>query len=475
MTLSLTFSSTLWAEGEDISSKIEIKGQSDSFITWGFLPTESFLSFSKWKDQSDLKDLEPSWERIVRERNHKEIAAKIYQCVGTCRVDRGEGFFNGSYRTTLYEGDEIQTIGESYVWIYMLDGTMVRVSPDSSITLNEFNVGSKENFINVRVNAGNVLFLSRKEKPLQEVDIRETDVIFYPYSEYESIPAIAQKKYDEDNLIALINPTHDKIKHYEALNSKIEKNNLLSKGKKTYSFIILPNATIMGYSAAVEVVVLIGGKSYFKNRSDLALGLKEKSNGEVSTPESLYLQLRGYENKELTTIAEDQWLEIDEKGRGVSSVEKMPLLNMGEFITKRIPSILTGREIFFERYSLFAFREKYDPHLLAKNDGYRLWGSLQDSTDTQKTDLALRLEFLKEYFRRTETTNLLTSTKFRKRLEDRGERSLTTDYSARFFSRALNRYYSMGETQLKKSDDKETGEVLNSTKKLLWKKMNGIR
>jgi hypothetical protein len=33
----------------------------------------------------------------------------------------------------------------------------------------------------------------------------------------------------------------------------------------------------------------------------------------------------------------------------------------------------------------------------------------------------------------------------------------------------------MGETQLKKSDDKETGEVLNSTKKLLWKKMNGIR
>ena len=473
--LGLTLWFNVWAEGEYISTKIKIKGQSESFITWGDLPTESFLSFSKWKDQTDLKALEPSWERIVRERNHKEIAARIYQCVGTCRVDRGEGFFNGSSRTTLYEGDEIKTIGESYAWIYMLDGTMMRASPHTSITINELNVGISENFINVRVNSGNVLFLSRKEKTLEPVDVRETDVIFYPYSEFESIPINTQKKYQEDDLMALISPGDDKLKHYELLNEKIDKNNLISKGKKTYYFIILPNASIMGFSATVEVVVLIGGKSYLKNRSDSALGLKEKKNGEVDPPQPLYLQMRGYETKELTTIDEGVWFEIDEKGKNISPVEKMPLLDMGEFLTKRIPSILIGREFFFERYSSFAFQKNYDPHLLAKNVGYRLWGSLQESADNKKSDLSLRLEFLKEYFRRTETTNLMTSAKFNNRLEERGESHLMMEYTPSFFSRALNRYYFLGEAQYKKNNDKETGEVLNSTKKNLWKKMNGIR
>ena len=87
----------------------------------------------------------------------------------------------------------------------------------------------------------------------------------------------------------------------------------------------------------------------------------------------------------------------------------------------------------------------------------------------------MRLEFLKEYSRRVETSNLLASSKISDRLKSRGDKNLTTEYGRHFFITALNKYYRFGEIQKNNFDDKETGEVLNSTKKLLWKKMHGIR
>lgn len=471
MYLTTSFFFEVRAQTDAPPAKVEFLGQKESVTDWGNLSTESFLNFKDWKEESDIRDQVPDWEKIVRERNHKEIVGRIYQCVGICRVDRGESFFNGSYRTGLYEGDEIQTVGDSYAWIFLFDGTMVRVSPQSSITFNEFNVGVKENFINARVNAGNIVWLSRHENTFQEIDVRETDVTFFPYSEYESLPITEKKDYIEDDLFELISKTDTNVKHYKSLNEKIAANNKISKGKPTYAFIVMPNATLMGMSPSVEVVALVGGKTFLKKRSTETLNLNKQDD----TSNDLFLQMRGYDNKALNTIIEDKWIVVDEKGRNYAEADDVRWLDVGEFITKRIPSIMLGREIFLERYSEFAFREKYDPVVLAKRDGYRIWGPLTSKEGDKKSDLELRLEFLKEYFRRVETSNLLASSRFKERLEGRGEKSLTMSYGNYFFVNALNRYYRFGEGLLDKSGDKETGEVLNSTTKLLWKKMHGIR
>ena len=77
-----------------------------------------------------------SKEPIAHDRNSHEIVGRFFQCVGRCRVDRGLNFFNPSFSTAIYEGDEVQTIGESFAWIFLLDGTMVRLSPESSINFN---------------------------------------------------------------------------------------------------------------------------------------------------------------------------------------------------------------------------------------------------------------------------------------------------------------------------------------------------
>jgi hypothetical protein len=469
--LTTSFFFEVQAEGLAKSAITEFSGQKQSVTNWGNLPIESFLSFKDWKEESDIRDKVPEWEKIIRERNHKELVGRIYQCVGICRVDHGESFFNGSYRSGLFEGDEVQTVGDSYAWIFLFDGTMVRLSPQSSITFNEYNVGIKENFINARVNGGDILWLSRYENTYQEVDVRETDVTFFPTSEYKALAIVDKKPYIEDDLIELLAKPNTNINHYKNLNSIIEENNKMTKGKPTYAFIVMPNSTLMGLSPNVEIITLIGGKTFFKKRSIETLGLDKKE--EVTN--DLSLQLRGYDNKALNTVQEDSWIVVDEKGRSFAEPQDVRMLDVGEFITKRIPSVMIGREIFLKRYSEFSFREKYDPLELAKKDGYRLWGELTSKEDTPKSDLEQRLEFLKEYFRRIETTNLLASSRFKERLEARGDKALTMEYGNYFFINALNRYYRAGEKLLDKTGDKETGEVLNSTTKLLWKKMNGIR
>jgi hypothetical protein len=441
----------------------EFKNQKQSTTSWNHLPIESFLSFRIWKEDSDMQDKIHEWEKINRERNHKEIVGRIFQCVGSCRVDRGDGFFNGSPRTGILEGDEIQTIGDSYAWIFLFDGTMVRLSPQTSITFNELNVGANENFINARVNAGNVLWLSRQTNIFQENNLRETDVIFFPYALYEALPVTDKKAYVEDDLYELISEKKTAVNQYKTLNATLVENNKMTGDKPTYAFIVLPNATLMGQSLNVEVVSLLGGRSYFKKRSFDNLGLEKKE--EIGN--DLLLQMRGFDNKTLTPIQDDLWIEVDEKGRNYSEVSDKHWLDMGEFITKRIPSIMLGRELFLKEFSAFAFRKTYDPLALAKNDGYLLW---------EKTNLDLRLEFLKEYFRRVETSNLLTSSRFRERMVERGDKKAAAmEYGTHFFITALNRYYQFGEKYNQNSNDKETGEVLNSTKKLLWKKMHGIR
>ncbi len=453
---------------QERSKLLEFKGQKESVTKWGNLPTESFLSFRQWKEEADLKALAPDWEKIIRERNNREMVGRIFQCIGSCRIDRGESSFYGSHRTSIYEGDEFQTIGDSYAWVFLFDGTMVRIAPQSSINFNELNIGVKENFLSARVNAGNILWLARQNNEFSEVNVRETDVLFYPYAEYEALPVTDKKQYKENDLLELIEDSNTQINHYKNLNEKLSIANSWAGKKPTYSFIIAPNATFMGYSTSMEIVSLLGGKTYFKKRSLKTLGLQAQEGAEL--PETL-LQLRGFDNKELKPIEEDVWFAVDDRGREVTRDENIHWLTMGEFITKRIPSIMMGREIFLERYSKFAHQEKTDPLLLAKSEGYRLWGNLKSAEGASKEDLELRLEFLKEYFRRVETSNLLTNARFRERLEKRGEKSLMSDYGTYFFITALNKYYQFSDY----TDDKETGEVLNSTKKLLWKKMHGIR
>jgi hypothetical protein len=252
-------------------------------------------------------------------------------------------------------------------------------------------------------------------------------------------------------------------------------NNLFTRKKPTYTFIVTPNVTFMGYNPSLEIISLLDGKSYFKNRSARLLGLRtdadstsEEGGAEISN--EIFIQKRGFENPTLTLLESDKWMVMDEKGRDLEeATEHTYWLQMGEFITKYIPSIMVARELMLIKYSEFAFREKINSEELAKRDGYRLWGSLKNPA--KKDDLELRLDFLKEYFRRIETSNLLVLSHMSERLREKGEVVKSMEYGNFFFIKALDKYYSFEGYTI----DNEINSDLNSKSKVLWKHLHGIK
>ena len=101
---------------------------------------KEWLSFKKWRENFEKREKFPPWERLKRERSLKERVGHIMDCRGECWLFRGLGKNKVQFRSTVREGDEIQTSKDSYLWLFLLDGTMVRVSPQSSITMREINI-----------------------------------------------------------------------------------------------------------------------------------------------------------------------------------------------------------------------------------------------------------------------------------------------------------------------------------------------
>ncbi len=443
---------------------ISYKNIKKSNFNWDKLDHEKLLSFKLWKEDIDEKALYPDWENTIRERKNKELIGHFYDCNGTCRIDRGESFFHPQFRSNLYEGDEVLTQKDSYAWIILLDGTMIRLAPYSSITLNELNIGTQENFLNARVNQGNIVWLSRLEQKYKLDNRKETDGLFFPMKLVEAGPRIDEFVYNEARIEWFLDEPKTTEYQFERLNKEIEVNNKISKGKKTFAFIIMPNLTVMGYSPMVEIISILGGRSFIKLKTAEDLGI----DGEVEN--DLEYQLRGYENKEQQKMPKGEWQEIDEKGRIIRLADDISMKVAAEILVSRIPSLNLAREFFFRDYAEILYRETYDRLVLAKIDGYRLWGSITPQ-ENKKDDLYLRLEYLKEYFRRVETTNLLVAERFRERLKERGEASSKMEYGAYFFKKALEYYY----TYQPYSDKLDTGPELNSTKKIIWKRMHGIQ
>jgi len=341
---------------------------------------------------------------------------------------------------------------------------MVRVSPQSSITLREINITPLEIFFHARINFGNILWLSREGTVFEEKVERETDTLFNPHPLFEVLPKRMKKQVKEDDLFSYLKEDSPSLNQYKRLNSLINKNGSFFKSKKSVAFLVMPNGTLFGERLKAEMIVLLGGETFLKRRTYRQLGLKEKGNPETILAEVF---LRGYENNKGNIIEDGRWYEINKKGTSLSTLEPQSYKKflMGEFITQRIPTMLLAREHFLKRYSWFIFNNRLSAKQLALRYGYRLWRSW----GSKKKELRARVEYLKEYTRRVETTVLKESTKLRERLLKRKETVHPIIYDNRFYKKAMESYYkSLGYPSSMESDK----EVLNSTRHPLWGKVN---
>jgi hypothetical protein len=429
------------------------RGQTKSLIDWQGMDAQSWLDIGKWKEKSAFKDRFIYWESLERIQKLKEPVGRVLDCFGDCRLFRENGEHRVRHMSEIMEADEILTYKNSYLWVFLYDGTLVRLAPESSVTVKEINISNERIFLHARLNIGNILWLSRHKEKIKTQKMRETDTVFFPMALYEANPLTRDGNITLDEY--LFGDEDVVSDQYTRVNKFIEKNNAMVS-KKTETMLVLPSGTVYGEELSLEAYVSIAGDNLFKLRADDQLYLEKEK------PRVASLNLRGYINKNKTPVDYGVWYKIPMPGRTVEEMESTAHMNINELLTRRIPSIYFAREMMFEKYSRPIFDKKISPMSLAQDHGYRAWSS---------KEIDKRLDFLWGFSRRLETSNLAVAERFRDEVLKKHNKKDKAVVRPGFFELALAKYLERGEVDREKFYNPK----LNSEKKQMWKRINGIR
>lgn len=409
-----------------IMDKEPLKGQEHSIIPWRGLDPEGFLNIDYWLTDRALKDKTADWKIRLRDQRHMELMGKVLKCVGTCPVFRSVEKANVEHLSRILEGDEFRTDKDSYAWVYLMDGTLLRLGADTSVSFHEMIISDKEIFFLFRLNRGHVYWHPRSSAEVKVDSKPETDTIFLPLMmRVANLEWYERKRFssqnDREHLNEIMELRDLAIKdHNTRLNAMKKSNNeaiekFNRKGLITRIMMVTPNVTVTAENLSVNVIHVTGGKSWFR-----------KSEGEGS----MTVDLRGY--TKTTTLVENPevWQEVEPTGRSISTAGIVSELDVAELISKRIPTIELAREMWLEKFTLPIFGDMGEQKKLGIEHGYRLW---------TEDDLKKRQEFLSEYSRRMETTHLRSVENLLVKLEAAGEtprRELNSD----IYQKALNHY-----------------------------------
>lgn len=443
-----------------ILDKEPLKGQDYSIIPWKGIDPEGFLNIDYWIADRDLKDKTPDWKIRLRDQRHMELVGKVLKCVGTCPVFRGTEKASVEYLSRIREGDEFRTEADSYAWIYLMDGSLLRLGARTSVSFQEMLVSPEEIFFAIRLNTGHAYWHPRPREGVKAELDPETDSVFYPLMLREAnLEWYERKRYekqsDREHLDEVLEFKTLAIKaQVERLNELRARNNeaLAKAGKEKLGHRVMmfaPNVTVTSTDASFNLIHVTGEKSWFKRS--------------VPGEGNLQAELRGYLKTDTTIENVDAWQMVEADGRSVTPAPPTGELDVAELLTKRIQTIELARELWLEKFSLPVYAHMDQPKALGIEHGYRLW---------TPEDLKRRQEFLSEYARRMETTNLRSIENLLVKLEAAGE-SPRKVLSGEIYQKALDSYL-LG---LKKRYTQKKMQIreFNSLEYYVWLLRNGKR
>jgi hypothetical protein len=379
----------------------EYKDQGKSLIKWENLDPVTWLDYNQWLRERDQRDKIPDWKKKLRESTYEEIFAEVISCMNSCSIYRGEYKVPVNYSSRLFEGDEFQTGTDSGAWILLADGTLLRVSAQTSITLNEVNFSLKSSFISMRLNHGHIKTIRREVGLFSTDNLAETDQGFYPLKIKEANREFFSRlEYQQLNhsqrQIYLTKKNLGHFSQFKKLNEYL-KTDLYLNQRDSELFIVSPNVTIKALNSNIDMFYGVNGLGNFRVQKSID---RFKSSDERES--SYFVMKRGYTNKSTENYAFDNWFEVDKEGREISTVKLDLEFRKLDLLVKRIPTIHISREILLAKKFKFLNLEKLDEKQFAQKFGYRLW------TDEE---FARRESYLLEYSRRVETTNLASVSK----------------------------------------------------------------
>ena len=416
-----------------------IKGQTRSMIDWSEDP-DSATDINKWINQIDFKEKTPDWLKRLRHFRQMEQVGKILACSGVCEVVRGLTTVQGHYLSQILEGDEVKVGPNSLAWVYLMDGSLVRLSPDSIANFGEINFASTEVFIYIKLLQGHLSYHPRQREEMA-VDLGpQTDAQVLPLMVEEANEEFFERQiFQKQSYLGriseyLVYRDHGKNHLYKKLNELKALNNEIAKEFRSKVLIASPNMSVWAEETKIEMLYLLGAEGYLKKSGE----------------KKVDLSLRGYARTEPYEIWEEKWIQVNSLGRGFEILDAAPReLDVLSLLTKRIPSLYLAQELWFNSQTAPIIKNLSSAKELAQNSGYFLWNE----------NLAERKKFLDEYIRRLETTHLQSLANLISKMESRGEK-IDAGLSDSYFKKSLENYlwslknkYSFDQMQIRETNN----------------------
>jgi hypothetical protein len=409
-------------EKEVINDITPLKGQNHSLIPWETQNPENWLSIDNWLIERSLKDKNPDWAVRLRDERHQELVGKVLVCRGQCDVYRGINKASVQHLSRIHEGDELKTAKDSHAWVFIMDGTLTRVGPESSVSFKEINWSEKEVFHLVRLNQGHLYW--------HPSDTSELPIELAPETDTSSIPLLIREANEAFFERHIFKTQSDRLQLDEvlkleenAIKLQFEKLNTLKGERKNQSLpvsrvmMVAPNGTIVSQNTAFDFISNPGSKAFFKKRS-------------VKEGAKMSLHLRGYTQTKNFSIDDEEWHEVTANGRSYDLISQPAgELQLMELLTRRIKTLELAREIWIKEFTFPVVQSLQNQQQLAVQHGYFLWGD----------ELHKRFDFLVEYTRRVETSNLKAMDNLMARLEQSGEKS-SYELGDSYYRYALKHY-----------------------------------
>lgn len=349
----------------DLDTKVFLN-QSKSTIDWDRLDI-GWLDFHNWKEEREFKDKNPLWKLKLREFKVREKIGAVIKCVGECYLESGIGPKKVEFNSALFEGDEIKTKHDSLMWVVLANGSIVRLSQNTTLALGEINFNDKSNFLYLRLNEGHIYYEKRTNSRFTPLNLPETDQSFWPLAEakanrefysifeYRRISKESRATYEAER-----NP--GAFTQYKALNKMIEDDS---------NYLSYANSKVILNTASYTVQFSNGNYNFFyKANSESYIGIRNRSFNVEEKETGAICEINLRDSRVFKKLKSGTYKVNKTANRLIKVANKFKI---SELNIKRIPTIQMAREIILRRKFPFLFKAELNKEKMITEYGYALW------------------------------------------------------------------------------------------------------
>lgn len=375
-------------------------GEQEEFLSeWNQLGNEDWFDLKLWKETEVSKRLNPNWRENTYLLAHKQIIGRILYCEGECKSYRGGGFAFLKKDSLVREGDDLLTSEKSFLWIQLVDGSILQFFPMASMSFREFNFTKEKFFFFLRLNYGPIFYLNRNQNLWPESNLMPTDqMIAWPQGRFSKWLGEYEKKF---RLEQILKTSKESLKKVSIINDLIKKNKNWMVHRPTQTLFVTPHGHILGEEMKIMVFSDPSAETTFKF-IEWPLGTKSEVDAKF--------YYRGYLSHDVSRLRENIYYQTADNGR---SLEEKAVLHKEfwpmEFLLRRPYALLYLRELGLRKYSRDFFTKDPSEVLLREQKQVHLW---------KENMQRLHLKYLLEYTRRIETSQMSIAKNYFSHLEE---------------------------------------------------------